>query len=217
MLFEKITELKRDIIEFGSHVENMIERSIRGLQTKNAAMLKEIMEKDEQRANEFDLQMDEECIKVIAQFQPRAKELRTILMILKMSGDFERLGDGAVNICKSALFLIERPAVKPLVDIPLMAQEAVGMLKDAINSFINEDAETAKTVCMRDNIVDDLRDKVINELMNCMTKDPSTVERALQLIDISRKLERVADLSTNICEDVIFMVKGKSIKHHSEV
>ncbi|MDD5766822.1 MAG: phosphate signaling complex protein PhoU [Candidatus Marinimicrobia bacterium] len=216
MLSEKITELKRDIIEYGAHVENMIERSIKGLLTKDAVMLKEVMEKDEQRANDFDLQMDEQCIKAIAQFQPRARELRTILMILKMSNDFERLGDGAVNICKSALFLIERPAVKPLVDIPLMAQEAIGMLKDAINSFINEDAETAKVVCMRDNIVDDLRDKVIGELTNYMAKDPSTVERALQLIGITRNLERVADLSTNICEDVIFMVKGKSIKHHSE-
>ncbi|MFA4838645.1 MAG: phosphate signaling complex protein PhoU [Candidatus Neomarinimicrobiota bacterium] len=216
MLFEKITELKRDIIEYGALVENMIERSIKGLLTKDAMMLKEVMEKDEQRANDFDLQMDEQCIKAIAQFQPRARELRTILMILKMSNDFERLGDGAVNICKSALFLIERPAVKPLVDIPLMAQEAIGMLKDAINSFINEDAVTAKAVCVRDNVVDDLRDKVINELTNYMAKDPSTVERALQLMDISRKLERVADLSTNICEDVIFMVRGKSIKHHSE-
>jgi len=142
--------------------------------------------------------------------------LRTILMILKMGSDLERLGDGAVNICKSALFLIEHPPVKPLIDLPRLAEAAIAMLKDSILAFINEDGINAKVICARDSYVDELRDRIIAELTQIMIRDATTVERALELMDITRKLERAADLSTNVCEDVIFMVQGKVIKHHKD-
>jgi len=133
-----------------------------------------------------------------------------------MNNDLERMGDHAVNIAESSLFLIERPPVKPLIDIPNMAKVTMEMLRNSINSFINENAKLAKTVCERDYIVDGLRDQILRELITFMSSDPSTIERSIHLMRISSNLERIADLSTNICEDVIFMVEGRVIKHHKE-
>jgi phosphate transport system protein len=194
----------------------MIEKSIRGLIIKDKVLLNEVVEKDEHRANTLEIELGGVCTNLIAQYQPAAKDLRTILMALMINNDLERLGDHAVNIAKSSLFLIEIPQVKPLIDIPRMAEEAIAMLKDSIDSFIHEDAKLVKNVCERDNIVDTLRDQILRELITYMTSDPTTIERSLHLIRISSNLERIADLSTNICEDVIFMVEGKIIKHHKE-
>lgn len=214
MLIEKIQELKKEIIEYAAHVEAMIAKSIRGLQTNDMAMLKEIIEADEPIANEFELRMDEHCTTTIAQYQPTAGDLRTILMILKMGNDLERLGDNAVNMSKSAMFLIERPEIGAKgVNVAKLAEASIGMLKDSINSFINEDVDLAKNVCARDDIVDSYRDDILKNLIAFIGKEPTTVERSLHMMNICRKLERVADLSTNLCEDVIFMVKGKVIKH----
>jgi len=216
MLQEKLNGLKQKIVEYSSLVEGMIEKSIKGLLNKEKELLLEVIEKDEPKANDFEIELDEFCTTLIAQYEPKAKDLRTILMILKMNNDLERVGDLSVNICESSLFLIERPFVKPLIDIPRMAQESIGMLKNSIDAFVGEDAKLAKNVCERDNIVDGLREQIIRELFTFMISDTSTIERSLQLIKVSHNLERIADLSTNISEDVIFMVEGKIIKHHKE-
>ncbi len=214
MLEEKITALRKELIEYATAIEGMIEKSIIALLRKDSAMLMEIIEKDEPTANNTEIIIEEMCISMIAQFQPKAKDLRTILMILKINNDLERAGDHAVNIAESGLFLNDRPQLKPLIDIPRMAQDSINMLKDSITSFINEDSMLAYKVCERDNEVDDLANQIMRELITYMTGDPSTIERSLHLLKISRNLERVADLSTNICEDVIFMVEGAIIKHH---
>jgi phosphate transport system protein len=143
-----------------------------------------------------------------------AKDLRIILMIFKMNEALERMADHAVNISESGLYLLETPAVKPLIDIPEMATVAAQMLRESIAAFINEDAGLAKSVCARDSIIDDLRDKTYKELIDVMSEDSSTIKRCLHLMRISRNLERIADLSTNMCEDIIFIVEGKVIKHH---
>jgi len=213
MLTKRIQELKKDIIEYAALVESMIDRSMRAMSARDVKTLQSIIEVDEPKANEFDLRMDEACIHTIAQYQPRARDLRTIIMILKMSNDLERLGDGAVHICKNALYLIERPSFKPIPAMNRLAQEALGMLHDSINTFIVEDADAAHLICSRDDVVDDLRDKIVADLTQTMSAQPMTVPIALRLMDISRKLERAADLSTNICEDIIFMVQGRVIKH----
>ena len=153
---------------------------------------------------------------MIAQYEPRAKDLRTILMVMKMNNDLERVGDHAVNIAECSLFLIERPSLKPLLDIPRMAEESVGMLKDAIEAFIKEDALLAAMVCERDNIVDNLGQQILRELITFMSADSTTIERSMRLLNIARNLERIGDLSTNISEDVIFMVEGRVIKHHRD-
>jgi phosphate transport system protein len=216
MLEGKITNLKRKLAEYAGLVENMIEKSIRGLLKNEKDLLISVIENDEPRANEFEIELDELCTVTIAQYEPKARNLRTTLMILKMNNDLERIGDLAVNICESALYLIEKPQVKPLIDIPRMAEVTVNMLKESIRTFINEDVELAESVCEKDNIVDGLRDQILRELITFMTADSSTIERAIHLIRISRNLERIADLSTNIAEDVIYMVAGKVIKHRRD-
>lgn len=214
MLEEKTTNLKRQLVEYAGLAEDMIEKAVNGLLRKDHDLILEVIEKDEPRANQLEVEIDEQCTEVIAQFQPRAKDLRTILMIMKMNNDLERMGDHAVNIAQSATYLIERPLVKPYIDIPRMAKVTIGMLKDSIVAFIEEDVRLARSVCERDNEVDALAIQVIRELVTFMAADPKTIERSLHLIRVSGNIERLADLSTNICEDTIFMVEGTVIKHH---
>jgi phosphate transport system protein len=216
MLEEKIIELKKELVEFATLVEAMIMKSIKGLLKKEKTLLHEVIEDEEPNANTFEIKIEELCISVIAQYQPRAKELRTVLMIFKMVSDIERMGDHAVNIADSGLFLITKQPVKPLIDIPRMADETVKSVDDAIKSFINEDAALAKNVCERDDIIDGLQTQIFRELTTFMTSGPTTIERALYLIRMANNLERIADLATNICEDVIFMVEGRVIKHRIE-
>lgn len=214
MLEEKLNEIKNHLVEEANLAETMVKNAIQGLLERRADLLEKVINEMEPRMNESEVELDEMCTNFIALYEPRAGQLRTVLMVLKMNNDLERIGDLAVNISTSAQYLIERPQVKPLIDIPKMAEETTSMLKDAIDAFINSDVEKAKQVCERDEIVDNLRDQVLRELITYMTSDPTTIERAIHLIKISRNLERIADLSTNIAEDVIFMVEGKIIKHH---
>lgn len=216
MLEEKINSLKKSLVEYATLVEHMIEGSINGLLQRDTDLLHRIIGEEEAKANKMELEIDELCTTFIARYEPKAKDLRMILMALKMNNDLERMGDHAVNIAGSALFLVERPQVKPLIDIPNMAKIVMNMLKDSINSFIKEDAKLAKVVCEQDDNVDALRAQILRELITFMTSDPCTIERSLHLIRISKNLERIADLSTNIGEDVIFMVEGRVIKHHAE-
>ncbi len=216
MIEEKINELKARIIEYSTLVVGMVEKSIKGLVEKDSETLTSVIEKDEPRANDFEIEIDDICTTLIVKFQPKAKDLRTILMILKMSNDFERIADHAVNISESAQFLIELPLVKPLIDIPRMSEEVLEMFNDSVNALIHEDSLLAKSVCLRDEVVDALREQIIRELITYMISDPMTIERSLHLMRVSKNLERIADLSTNICEDVIFLVDGRVIKHHHE-
>ncbi|MBN1899655.1 MAG: phosphate signaling complex protein PhoU [Spirochaetes bacterium] len=213
MLNEKLIQLKESVIHEATMVEEMIRKSIKGLIEKDKKNLEEVIKKQEGRVNKAEIDIDEKCINLIALYQPEARDLRTILMILKMNNDLERMGDQAVNISESALFLIEKPFIKPFIDIPRMAEEASNMLKDSITSFINEDVKLAQDVVKRDNIVDNLQTQIIRELVTFMISDTTTIERCLHIIRISHNIERIADLSTNICEDTIFMVSGKNIKH----
>jgi phosphate transport system protein len=214
MLQEKIINLKGELLDFASLVEKMIEGSISGLLNRDTEILKTVMGKNEDKANSFEIEIDETCVGLIAQFQPKAKDLRTILMVMQMNNDIERMGDHAVNISESALFLIARPAVKPLIDIPRMAELSIKMLKDSLVSFTDENPDLARQVCERDNEVDALGEQVLRELITFMSGDTGTIERSLHLLRISRNLERIADLSTNICEDTIFITEGRVIKHH---
>jgi len=216
MLNTEIELLKKELIEYATFIETMIDSSIKGLIERDAEPLNKVITEDEPKANSKEIDLDEVCTTLIAQFEPKAKELRTILMALKMNNDLERMGDHAVNISESALYLIERPGVKPLIDIPRMAKESTQMLKNSIESFINEDAKLARSVCEKDSIVDGLREQIYRELLTFMASNPGIIQSALQLTKISDNFERIADLATNICEDVIFMVEGKVIKHHKE-
>ena len=216
MIEQAINRLKEIIVSYASFASRMIEKSVEGLMDNDEQILREVIDGDEQKANNLEIETDEACIELIAKYEPKAKNLRTTLMIMKIGNDLERIGDEAVNVAESALFLIKRPAVKKLIDIPRMAGISIGMLKDAITSFVKSDAALAREICQRDNLVDDLRDQIIRELVTYMMADSSTIERALHLMRIARSLERVADLATNCGEDVVFMAEGKIIKHHAE-
>ncbi len=212
----KLNRIKKEFLQYATVVEGMIGKSIEGLTKNDRAILNDVIMNDEPMANNYEIKLDEMCIAVIAQHQPTGKSLRTIFMMSNINSNLERMGDHAVTICESGLVLIEQPPVKRLIDIPRMGEVVKGMIGDGIKSFINEDAALAKTVCERDDIVDGLRDQIMRELITFMTSDPTTIERALHLMKIAGNLERVADLTTNICEDVIYMVKGKVIKHHKD-
>ncbi|MCM8817749.1 MAG: phosphate signaling complex protein PhoU [Candidatus Omnitrophica bacterium] len=216
MIENRLQEIKQKLIEFSLLTEKMIEDSIEGLLKKNSQLLKHVVEIDEPQTNSFELELEELCIETIAQFAPKASHLRTILMILKINNDLERMGDHAVNICGGGLVVIERPEVKPLIDIPRMAELTVKMLRDSLKAYIDQDSLLAKQVCKRDEDVDNLRNQILRELVTYMINDPTTIERSLHLLRIAQNLERIADLSTNVCEDVVFMVEGKVIKHHTD-
>jgi len=142
------------------------------------------------------------------------EDLRTVTMIMKINNDLERIGDHAVNIAEMALYLADKPPVKPLIDIPKMAEKAIEMLQESLDSFVNKDAELAVEVCKKDDEVDALEPQIVRELVTYMISDPQTIDRALTLILIARGLERVADLATNIAEDAYYMASGKILKHH---
>ena len=213
MLKKDLDLLVKQLLESASLVNGMIQKSIRGLTQREKDVLVDVIEQDEPKENELEIAIEEACIQQIACYQPQAKDLRTIMMVMKMNNDLERMGDEAVNISESALFLIEKPEVKPLIDIPRMAEEATKMIEDSLKSFINEDIQLAQNVCERDDVVDGLRDQILRELITFMAADPTVIEPSIRLIRISRSLERIADLSTNICEDVIYMAEGRVIKH----
>lgn len=216
MLEEKLATLKKEMINYAAHVEVLIDNSISGLLNRKEHLLQLVISEEEQRANSYETQLDEMCINLIAQYEPKAKDLRAVLMIYKINKDLERMADHGVNIAESGLFLLSKPALKPLIDIPRMAQLSTKMLKDSVEAFINEDPLSSRDVCRRDEAVDQLWEQIFRELVTFMVSNTTNIERALHLIRIAHNLERIADLSTNIAEDVIFMVEGKVIQHHQQ-
>ncbi len=214
MIAEALNEMKENIVKYGNLVSSMIEKSVKGLIERDEALLKEVMEEDEPKANRMEIEIDEMVLSSLALFQPEAKDLRVILMVSKMNNDLERMGDLADNVADGAFFLIERPEVKPLLDIPRMAENTEKMLNQVITAFIEEDALLAVEVLKHDDVVDNLRDQILRDIISMMS-DPKVVERGLQVIRIVRNIERIADHITNMAEDVIFIKEGKVIKHQS--
>jgi phosphate transport system protein len=212
---EKINELKEKILLMADIAKGMVTKSVRALTEKNEALSNEVIEKDEPKVNDLEIEIEESAINLIALQQPEASHLRTVIMIVKINNDLERIGDHAVNIAESVMsWLIPKPDVKPLIDLPRMAEGTTKMLSDSIEAFIRGDAELARNVCRSDSYIDSLQDQITRELITYMISDPKTTDRALALILVARNLERIADLATNLAEDVIYIVKGEVIKHH---
>jgi phosphate transport system protein len=213
VLEDKIAGLKQQLFTMAGIAEEMIANSIKSLIDKDPALAEQVIGPDEDRVNHLEIENEDAAINLMALYQPEASNLRTIAMIIKINNDLERLGDHAVNIAEAARFLMSRPAVKPLVDIPKMAEYAIAMLKDSLDAFTRNDAELARSVCGRDTIVDELNDAVKGDLAKVMSTDASTIDRALKLMMVSLNLERIADLATNVAEDVIYIATGQVIKH----
>jgi phosphate transport system protein len=209
---EELNHLKEMILRMGGLAEKMTHLAVLGLVERKRETLAEVQEQ-EQQINQLHIDIDEIALELIARRQPAATDLRFITSAMKINTDLERIGDQAINITEQAEILLRVPPVKPLIDIPRMAEIAEEMLKNALDAFVQGDAELAYRTILRDDQVDQLKDQVFRELLTFMMGDVSTIPRAMQLILVSRHLERIADHATNICEDVIFMVKGKDVRH----
>jgi phosphate transport system protein len=207
--------IREKLILMASLAVSNIELSIKTLVERDDKFVPEIYTQED-KINSMHIEIDNNCEESIALHQPMAKDLRLLVSALKISQELERIGDQAANITQSALELIHQPALKPLIDIPRMAEMVQNMVKDALESFIKEDSRLAREVLVRDDRIDDYKDQIFRELLTFMLQDVTCIPRALQLILISRHLERIADHSTNIAEDVVYLVEGKDIRHHLE-
>lgn len=208
----ELEHLKETILKMAITVEAAIKDSVRSLVERDSGLARHVIEAD-RKVNTLDVQVDEECIRLLALKQPMGKDLRFITTAMKITTDLERIADNAVNIAERALELNEEPLLKPYIDIPKMSRIAQGMVRDTIDAFINENKQLAKEVIVRDDEVDDLNETVWKELMFIMTQDPYTVSRAVKISYVSKYLERIADHATNIAEMVIYLVDGKIIRH----
>lgn len=212
---EELAALKEALMRMATLVEESIAHSVQALKERNEELARHVFEREE-AINDLDVEIEQMAMKLIALKQPMAGDLRMIVSAMKMGGELERIGDEAVNIAERAQELLKVPLLKPLLDIPRMASLAQNMVRDSIRSFIDQDAGLAKNVCERDDEVDNLCYQVFRELLTFTMADPATIPRAVELILISRHLERIADHATNISEDVIYQVEGRTIKHHFE-
>ncbi len=212
---QDLQQLKERLLYMGSLTETMIHVAVKALVDRNVSILQEVF-RHEKEVNQLQIEIDDRCIKMIALHQPTAGDLRFITAAMKINSDLERIGDQTVNISETTEYLLKEPQLKPLIDVPRMAQIGTKMLKDALDSFVNRDENLARSVLVRDDQVDELKSQVFRELLTYMISDPSTIKRGLDIILISRNLERIADHATNIAEDVIYMILGKDIRHHAE-
>lgn len=207
--FERqLAEIQEDMLVMASMVESAIERSIQALKERDVDLAHQIIA-DDIKINHKRYETEEKCLELIATQQPLASDLRTIVAVLHIIVDLERMGDHAEGIAKIALMLADEPPLKPYIDIPRMAQTATRMLMDSLEAFKHRDTGLARAVCNRDDEVDALYDQVYRELLTFMLQDPRTIQRATHLTWVAHNLERIADRVTNICERVVYLVEGK--------
>jgi len=213
---EELQDLNNEILKMGVFAEEAIFKSIEALKERDKGMALEVINKDK-LIDELELVIDEKCLDLIARHQPMAGDLRFITTGMKINAELERIIDIAVDICQRVLELADKPLLKPLVDIPKLAEVAKNMVKMAIDSFVKRDSGTAKKVMLSDSDADMLRNAIQKELIeDYMFKDGKTALRAVPLLLIARFLERICDHATNIAEDVIYMVEAQVVKHHPE-
>ncbi|MBF8265768.1 MAG: Phosphate-specific transport system accessory protein PhoU [Dehalococcoidia bacterium] len=205
---KKLREIQDDVLVMGSMVEKAINRSIETLKNRDLALAHQIIT-DDQKINGKRFEIEEKCIEIIATQQPLASDLRTIVGVLIITSEVERIGDYAEGIAKITVLIGDEPSLKPLVDIPRMAEKTNDMLRRSLQALINRDAVAARQIISEDDEIDNLYDQVFRELLTFMLEDPKTIARATRLIWAAHNLERSADRVTNICERVVFIVTGK--------
>jgi phosphate transport system protein len=209
----ELAALRDDLVRMAGLAEAAIGLAVKALVSRDAEMARQVIASDD-AINTLEVEIDERCLRTMARYQPEAKDLRFLAMALKINNDLERMGDQAVNIAERTLELLKEPLLKPLIDIPRMAELAQRMVKDSLDAFVQQDVMRARGVCRQDDEVDSLDDQIFRELLTYMMQDPRAITRAVHLILVSRHLERIADHATNIAEDVIYLAEGKTIKHH---
>ena len=211
---EELEQLKRGLLELGGLAEEHVRLAIKGLVERDQPLTDRVLRGDAP-LNALHIEIDSRSFTLLALHQPMAADLRTIVAAVKINTDLERVGDLAVNIAEAATRYATHPPVKKLIDIPRMATIAQSMLRDALDAFVRRDTALAQRVLDEDDKLDDLKTQIFRELLTYMLQDPTTIEPALDLILVSRHLERIGDHATNIAEDVIFIVSARDVRHHS--
>jgi phosphate transport system protein len=212
---EELDELQRRLLEMAGLVESAIHQSIVALVHRDEQAAKDVLWKEAQ-INQKDLEIDEFATRLLALYQPMARDMRFLTAVIKMNGDLERMGDLAVNITERAMSLMQEAPVKPLIDIPRMAGLAETMVRNSLDALVTRDEALARSVLVSDDEVDQLKDAVYKELVTFMQEQSTTIPRAVDLMFIAHNLERIADHATNIAEDVLFLMKGIDVRHHAE-
>jgi phosphate transport system protein len=212
---QDLQALKNRLLNMGAMVEERVQQAVQALMARDIEAVERIIHGDHE-VNDLQIEIDDRCLKLLALQQPMASDLRLITAAMKINADLERIGDQAVNIAEQALKILSLPPLKPLIDLPRMAEMAERMTRESLDAFVRRDAALARSILKRDDEVDQLKDQVFRVLLTYMMADPGTIERALSLILVSRHLERIADHATNVAEDVIFVVEAKDVRHHHE-
>jgi phosphate transport system protein len=212
---EELEQLKGKLLEMSAQVEAAVQRSVAAVAQKDRSAADQVF-RDEARINQLEMEIDEFAINLLATQQPLAADLRLVVAALKINTDLERMGDLSVHIAQRAISLLSEPMIQPMVDIRHMSSLVESMVRKSLDAFVANDADLARSVLSSDDAVDSLRTASYHELVSFMEKDPHNIPQALDLIGITRSLERIADHSTNIAEDVLFLVKGVDVRHHAE-
>jgi phosphate transport system protein len=210
----ELEQLKARLLEMGGLAEEQVRLAVRGLVERDRALIDRVIGSDGP-LNALHIEVDNRCFTLLALYQPMAVDLRAIVAAVKINSDLERVGDLAINIAEAARQYAAHPPVKKLIDIPRMAAIAQSMLRDALDAFVRRDTTLAQHVLDEDDALDTLKSQIFRELLTYMLQDPATIEPALDLILVSRHLERIGDHATNVAEDVIFMVSAKDVRHHA--
>ena len=210
---EELEALKERLLGMGGLAEERVRVAVNGVTDRDGEALHAVMTGDEP-INDFHIEIDDRCFMLLALHQPMAADLRTIVAAVKINTDLERVGDLAVNIGEAGKRYLQHPPVKPLIDIPRMGELAQKMLRDALDAFVRRDMALAEAVLAADDTLDGLKTQIFRELLTYMLQAPETIEPALDLILISRHLERIGDHATNVAEDVIFILSAKDVRHH---
>jgi len=211
---EQLEQLRRNLILLGGEVERQIQRAIEAVIELDGAKAADVVAADAE-IDRMEMLVEEQAVQLLALQQPVAVDLRFLVAALKINNDLERIGDHAVNIAEGAQRMMGQKPIKPFIDIPYMAEVAMSMLKQSLDAFVNRDAALAKSVIKKDDILDEKNVSIIRELLTYMAEYPSLITYFLELISISKNLERVGDLATNICEDTIFIAEARWVKHHA--
>jgi len=211
----EIERLKKRLLAVGGEVVDAIQKALFALEARRAEIASQVMQGDG-RIDRGEVEIEEECLKLLALYQPVAEDLRFIAAVMKINNDLERMGDEAVNIAEHAAFLARAEPISVPPQLSMITTAAMRMVQESLDAFVNSDVQEARRICAEDDEVDELNREIISAVWALMKKDPQTIERATHLFSVSRHLERIADHATNIAEDVVYMVEGKIIRHRAE-
>ncbi|HNZ28413.1 MAG: hypothetical protein BWY84_00284 [Candidatus Aerophobetes bacterium ADurb.Bin490] len=213
---EELEALKKNILKMASMVDDAVHKSVESLVDMDIEMAEKLIE-DDQIIDLLEVQIDRQCLELLAKRQPLAVDLRFITSLQKINNDLERIGDLAINVAHASIYLSKHPPLKPLVDIPKMEEETRKMLRQAVSAIVEKNPAAAREICLKDSEIDSLYVQVFREILTYMMEDNNNIKRGIRLILVAKHIERMADHVTNIAEDVVYMLEGKTIKHHIDV